>query len=280
MTGVDVSPAPPTGAVVGRVTNSDGSQGLSNICVYTFSYDRDAKVLSPTVAAATCTNADGGYALHGLSTTGDANYQLAFVDPSGAYPTQWAVASRAEAVSNVYWTIPRVSPYYYLTLSSTPYTYGSIAMLAGGSISGIVTDASTNLPRAGACVYVDYSQDGTYVGQGAVTDENGRYTLTNLSPSVGFLDGGYKVGLLCRLQRRAAADRALERWRDVRSRRAGRRGSERLHHVRRQRQLLNPPPGRPASGMQQRGRHVGDGLVAAHPSHLSRGIPHSLEMRR
>ena len=69
-----------------------------------------------------------------------------------------------------------------------------LRVLVGGSISGTVRDASTGQPRVGACVYVDFAQDGSYVGQGAVTDANGNYTLSNLAPNQGFPDAGYKVG--------------------------------------------------------------------------------------
>ena len=81
-------------------------------------------------------------------------------------------------------------------MSEFPVVYGSYPMYAGGSISGTVRDAATNLPRVGACVYIDYAQDGTYVGVGAMTDANGRYTLANLAPSevaVGSV-AGYRVG--------------------------------------------------------------------------------------
>lgn len=195
VTGVDVSPLPAPGTIVGQVTGSDGMTTLSNICVYAYRYDSVSHTLSsstPTVA--TCTNAQGGYVLSGLTTGADATYQLAFVDPTGTYPTQWAVARMTAGPSTSFWTSPRLSTFGYMDLSTTPYGYASPSLFAGGSISGTVRDASTGAPRVGACVYVDFTEDGTYVGQGAVTDANGHYTLTNLAPSQGLSNAGYKVG--------------------------------------------------------------------------------------
>lgn len=124
-------------------------------------------------------------------------YQLAFVDPTGTYPTQWAspvTGANVDRVGSNHWAAPRFVWGVSTADGATPYV--SVALHTGGSISGTVTD-TTGAPRVGACVYVDYASDGAYVGRGAVTDVNGRYTIENLAPTrdaaiAGF--PGYKVG--------------------------------------------------------------------------------------
>lgn len=194
-TGVDVTPVPADGTIVGRVFNPDYSGGLANICVYAFAYNATTGDLASNATAATCTNAVGGYSLSGLPITGD--FQLAYVDPTGTYPTDWTFSSVLSGDNYGDWGIPRPLPTGYISMSGSPIGYESHAMYAGGSISGTVTDSATNTPRAGACVYADFADDGTYVGVGAVTDANGHYTLPNLAPNANIelsASKGYKVG--------------------------------------------------------------------------------------
>jgi hypothetical protein len=194
---VDTHSYPAPGSITGQILNPKGTSiddmGLEGICLYAYGYDPTTGALAPSASAATCTNSMGGYVLSGLSWSGAANYQVAMVDPTGTYPTQWIVADQSSGFGQR--SAPRFSAEGYLSMAMTPTANFYPVMEEGGSISGTVLDASGQ-PRVGACVYIDYAEDGTYVGQGAVTDANGHYTLTNLAPSTNLfgVNPGYKVG--------------------------------------------------------------------------------------
>jgi hypothetical protein len=87
----------------------------------------------------------GGYVLSGLSTSGAANYQVAMVDPTGTYPTQWIVSEKSGASQG---TAPRFRADGYVSMAMDPRPQFYPVMWEGGSISGTVLDASGQ-PRVG-----------------------------------------------------------------------------------------------------------------------------------
>lgn len=190
-TNVNVSMDPASGTIIGRVMDRNNMLPLANICLYAFDWNTATNSVAASTSAATCTNSQGGYVLSGLSLSGSARYQVAMVDPSGEYPTMWAAAyTYSPSVSFDAQSRPTATSAF--RLGAYPYGIANMAVTPGGSISGTVHDQATGLPRSGACVYVDFAADGTYVGLGAQTDALGHYTLPNLAPGSAGL--GYKVG--------------------------------------------------------------------------------------
>lgn len=188
---IGFDPAP--GSIIGQISNSSSTSGLANICLYAYAWNSQTNTLAANASAATCTNAQGGYVLSGLPLTGTPRYQVAMVDPTGAYPTRWADVTSGPS-SMPLATTSSTRPTADSPFKMGVYQYGiaNLSVTEGGSISGTVLNHSTGLPRVGACVYVDFAADGAYAGVGAVTDSSGHYTLPNLADGQG--TQGYKVG--------------------------------------------------------------------------------------
>jgi len=156
------------GQITGHVVDASTHDPIQGVCVTVWEPD-----IFDYADVARCTDSAGMFQTGGLPT-GD--YQIDFVDGSGNYIGQWydGQATQSTATS------------IHVTSGST--TSGiDAALVAGGAISGTVTDASTGDPIAGVCVQLVDAATDEYLDAFGCTDENGIYTSTGLRP------GTYKV---------------------------------------------------------------------------------------
>ncbi len=122
----------PGGTVVGTVTDANSHAPLANICVYLY-------LPSGTAASyATCTRADGTYALGGVTP---GSYDVAFADPNGGYVTQWYNGAATQAAA----TAVVVNSNASLSASA------ALTAVAAGNIRGSISDGS-GTPLANVCV--------------------------------------------------------------------------------------------------------------------------------
>jgi hypothetical protein len=136
----DVSPSP-TGTLTGDVTNASGGAALANMCVYLYPVG-----VSTNASYATCTGANGTYALNGVAP---GSYDVAFADPAGVYATQWYNATSGGAATQ--------SGASAVTLTGGQLTSGidaALSQVAQGAVSGTVTDASGGAGLTNMCVYL------------------------------------------------------------------------------------------------------------------------------
>lgn len=135
------------GTITGTITNSSGTP-LSGICVEPQPY---LYMNEPTA----CTNSSGAFSLNGVPA---GNTALSIYDPLGNYlaPSSPPVVSVSDGAST---------------------SAGTIKLALGGTITGTVTDSSTNAPLANICVDA-YSSAGA--GSFGCTDSSGNYTLNGL----------------------------------------------------------------------------------------------------
>jgi hypothetical protein len=136
VSGVDVNLGIAPGSIIGRVTDATGSTGLAGICVYVYAYTPPNGDQPGTVAdgatAATCTNSDGYYALTDLPKGNGVYYQVAYVDPTGAIPTQWVVSSDATGTAIGTATSSTPLPDGAITMDAFGYAYESPRLQSAG----------------------------------------------------------------------------------------------------------------------------------------------------
>ena len=163
------------GQVSGTIVDGSTHQPISN--VYVAAYDSNG-----FFAASASTNSTGKYTLAGLAT---GSYRIEFQSFSGGYATQYYNGRQ---------TLASADP-VSVTIGQT--TSGINASLStGGSITGIVTDATQgNAPVSGISVTAySYSGNSTTYAGSATTDSTGHYSITGLltgSYKVQFAGGGY-----------------------------------------------------------------------------------------
>jgi hypothetical protein len=160
------------GGIAGEVTGATSGAPLEGIqvCAQELADERERACAS--------TNASGEYAFASLPT---GEYEITFYSPSSAYLTEYyddkASASEATPVS----------------VSAGSTTSGiDAAMVAGGAITGRVTDASTEAPLEGIEVCAGEFQGSQLFGACAYTSAAGEYTITGLPT------GRYTVEILSR----------------------------------------------------------------------------------
>jgi len=156
------------GAISGTVTDAATGAPIPNLSVYT--YDS-----SGAYAGSVTTTAAGAYTKMGLSagtyylrTSND----LGYIDE--LYGDLPCLDHRCPAVT----TGAAVS----VTAGSTTGGIG-FALVAGGRVTGTVTDANTGAPLAGISVRI-YDPSGSSVGSLVTTDASGVYTKSHIAPGV------------------------------------------------------------------------------------------------
>jgi protocatechuate 3,4-dioxygenase beta subunit len=164
----------------GTVTDSANNQPLSSICVTVWS----------SIGAwmgQRCTDAQGHYTSPGLAP---GSYKADYLDGNGTGYLEQFYNGKADLGS--------ANAIAVTAGSDTPGV--NAAMQLGGSISGVVTDAATGGPIAGACAWASSATVNSYGG--ACTDaagayrvkglRTGTYTVQFTGSSVGYLSKFYK----------------------------------------------------------------------------------------
>jgi len=157
VTGIDAA-LTAGGSISGTVTDAADPSGLAGVCVSAQSADGGIGFASAVTAA------DGTYSLTGLSAD---SYTIEF-DPTcnGIDASADIAQSTAQPVA---------------LGAGAAVTGINAALIAGGSISGTVTDAADPSGLAGVCVTALSADGGTGSGT-ATTADDGTYTITNLPP--------------------------------------------------------------------------------------------------
>lgn len=168
------------GSISGTVVAASSHSPLLNICA-------DLYGVSPNrgYVGTRCTGADGVYTSPGLPS---GTYTVSFRDVGGTgYLGQWLGNSADQASA---------TPVNVSLGSDTP---GADAVLVlGGSITGVVTDASTAATVNGACVLTNSHATGTTKGY-ACSDVSGRYIVNGLpTGSFDLYFDGQRAGYLGR----------------------------------------------------------------------------------
>ena len=152
----------PAGRIEGRVVDGNGL-GVNNVSVYAY---RDGVYYENSATSVI----DGIYSLDALPA---GTYKLYFVDYYGDYAWTWY---RSAATS--------VSADPIIVTAGGATDAGDASLLAGGRISGTVTD-TTGAPAVGVWVYAN-SDSGGWTDS-AYTDVDGTYSIDHLPP------GRYRV---------------------------------------------------------------------------------------
>ncbi len=153
------------GQVTGRVTDAATHAGLGGVAVNV--YDQNGNSLTAVTTAA-----DGSYTVSGLA---GGNYRLGFQPISGNYLPQFYSGKSSLASADP------------VAVSAGSTTSGiDAALLAGGQLSGRVTDAITHAGLGGVGVDV-YDTSGDFL-TGAATAADGTYTVSGLA------SGSYRLG--------------------------------------------------------------------------------------
>ena len=173
-TGIGDTMLPITGSISGTVTDIAGT-GLAGICVY-------ALGTNPGDGNGAATVSNGTYTITGLAAdTYEVQFLVGGCGSTGNYLTQ-------------YWDNQPVAtgtPGSVTVGTGQAVTTINDALAAGGSISGVVTDATTGAALPGICVSASGNQ--TLVTANGQTGAGGAYTLTGLptdSYSVSFSTSG------------------------------------------------------------------------------------------
>jgi hypothetical protein len=146
------------GSISGTVTDAADPSGLAGVCVSALSADGGIGFGSAVTAA------DGTYSLTGLAAD---SYTIEFDPTCNGIDTSADIAqSTAQPVA---------------LATGTAVTGINATLIAGGSISGTVTDAADPSGLAGVCVTALSADGGTGSGT-ATTAADGTYTITNLPP--------------------------------------------------------------------------------------------------
>jgi hypothetical protein len=146
------------GSISGTVTDAADPTGLAGVCVSALSADGGIGFASAVTAA------DGTYSLTGLPAD---SYTIEFDPTCNGIDTSADIAqSTAQPV---------------VLAASAALTGVNATLIAGGSISGTVTDAADPSGLAGVCVTALSSDGGTGSGT-ATTADDGTYTISNLPP--------------------------------------------------------------------------------------------------
>ena len=161
-----------TGVIEGHVTSSSSGSDLSGICVSAYSNTGGGYGYATT-------GPGGTYTISGL--TNDADYTVSFYDCNSvdgtSYVTQYFDGKTAFYLADE----------VHVGSDATPVTGIDAQMLAGGSISGRVTDAQHPDPQdpahnlAGFCVYA-YEAATHSSTAFAQTASDGTYTISGLAP--------------------------------------------------------------------------------------------------
>jgi hypothetical protein len=154
------------GTITGTITVAATGNPLANNCHVDVAAENLATQSFSYIVF--CTDASGHYTITGLST---GSYAVQFSDVSDNYVDQWyhseSTSGAADPVS--------------VTAGAT--TSGiSAAMVAGGTISGTITDAKSGIPLASNCnVRVDAVNTASQLNYfDGCTDASGGYTITRL----------------------------------------------------------------------------------------------------
>jgi hypothetical protein len=155
------------GKIAGTVTNNASTPApLANMCVDVYQASSGSFVTSVK------TNSGGKYVVSGV--------------PGGSYKVQFFDCTNGVYVSQYYNNQATLAAANPVSVTGAATTSGINAKLvAGGKISGTVTDLSTTAPLANICVDA-LDSTGNFVG-GTKTNSSGQYTLTGLPV------GSYKV---------------------------------------------------------------------------------------
>ncbi len=174
-TGVDVVLAAlANGAITGSVTDQ-ASAAIPNVCV--FAYEED---VTTQASYASCANGAGEYGIYGIA---GGDYDVAFFDPAGVYPTQWSTGSAGGAPSQAGAVAVAVPANGSVTVDAV------LSAVTAGAVSGTVTAGGN--PAAGVCVYL-YTNPAGPAEYGTCTQADGTYYLGNVTAGssyrVGFAD--------------------------------------------------------------------------------------------
>jgi hypothetical protein len=152
----------PGGRITGTVTNAGTGTGLSGVSVQVYTSDG-------TFATSTSTTATGSYTVNGL--------------PAGTYYARTSVFGALSYVDELYDDIPclgcSVTSGVALVLTAGTTRSGvDFALAPGGRISGVVTDAGTEVGLSNVSVQV-FTSTGTFA-RSASTTATGSYAVNGL----------------------------------------------------------------------------------------------------
>ncbi len=165
VTGIDAA-LTPAAVLTGRVVDASTKKPVPGACPRAFA-GRSGPLIDGQVWQ--CSQDDGRWQLSGLP----AGATTVYFPSSGGYLERWAYSSATQAKATV-----------FSVAAGTTTTLRDVKLTYGGTLAGVVTDAGTGAPVAGAWVTTDpFDPRGnpSYLEHVAQTDDTGHYTINGLT---------------------------------------------------------------------------------------------------